>query len=115
MNPNEVLDTCFPFVVSKSAVPDGAELMNRVAGKRSEPSGPGRTGRPPKPESPAIQRLQDNVDPRNPYVTALAIDPDDSLRWLSGSVVRVVFADGSEQAVVLLDDVSVAPWIDESQ
>src|SRR5688572_29932522 len=92
---NDIFDSLFRFDVEKAAVMSGAEMMNRVAGKPPEPEGPGKTGRPPKPESPAIERLRMNVDPNNPHVTALALDPDDSTRWLSGSVVRVVFADGS--------------------
>src|SRR5262245_25302138 len=101
-NQNDVFDSVFQFDLSKSAM-DGAEMMNRVAGK-TEHAGPGKTGRPPKHDQPAIKRLRLNVDPNNPNVTALALDENDSSLWLAGSVVRVVFADGSERTVVLLND-----------
>ena len=112
MNTNAIFDSVFKLELSKSAVPNSAELMNRVAGS-NETQGPGKTGRPPATQQPAIERLKLNVDPNNPHVTALALDPDDSSLWLAGSVVRVVFADGSEQSVVLLDDAHIAPWISE--
>jgi hypothetical protein len=109
---NAIFDNVFQLDLAKSAVPSGAELMNRVAGS-VETAGTGKTGRPPNPEQPAIERLKLNVDPDNPHITALALDPDDSNFWLAGSVVRVVFADGTEQSIVLLNDTHIAPWISE--
>lgn len=113
MNGNEIFDSVFRLELAKSAVPSGGELMARDGIRSNETDGPGKTGRPRKPDQPAIERLRLNVDPANPNVTALALDPDDSTRWLAGSVVRVVFPDGSERTVVLLDDVTIAPWLDE--
>ncbi|ADB15142.1 hypothetical protein Psta_0454 [Pirellula staleyi DSM 6068] len=113
MSKNDVFDSLFHFELAKSAVPAGSELMARTGMRDNETKGKGRTGRPPKASQPAIDRIRLNVDPENPSITALALDPDDSNRWLAGSVVRVVFSDGEERTVVLLDDTSIVPWIDE--
>ena len=117
MNANAIFDSVFKLDLAKSSAPDGAEMMNRVAGA-IESSGPGRTGRPknapPKKEqleNELLQlRLKLNVDPRNPLVTALVLNEDDSNEWLIGSVLQVVMPDGSTQSVVLRDDVRVFPF-----
>ena len=113
-NANQIFDSVFRLDLAKSAVPSGSELMARTGLRENGTDGPGRTGRPASPpDEPTIRRLRLNVDPDNPTVTALALDPDDEMHWLSGSVVRVVFADGSERSIVLMDDVRIADWLNE--
>jgi hypothetical protein len=112
MNANDVFDSVFKLDLAKSADPSAGEMMNRVSGNSSsESSKP--MGRPPKKDDPAIRRLRSNVDPDNPCITALATDPDDMNVWQSGSVLRIVFPDGSEHCVVLLNDVRIAEWLNE--
>ena len=116
-NANDVFDSVFKLDLAKSSVPDGAELLNRVAGA-IETSGPGRTGRPknapPKSEQLETElldlRLKLNIDPDNPLVTSLVLDDDDSHLWLIGSVLQVVLPDGNLQSVVLRDDVRILPF-----
>ena len=110
---NEIFDDVFKFEFAKSGVPSGSELMARTGLRDNTTKGPGRTGRPPNPPQIAIERQKLNVDPAKPHQTALSLDENDSNQWLAGSVVRVDFHDGTEQSVVLLNDVEIVPWIDE--
>ncbi len=106
---NAVFDRCFPFMVVAKSV-DGVELANRTRGKAPQPTGPGKTGRPPKSHQPAIDRLQRLVDREHPEATAIALSEDDESQWLAGSIVRVVFPDGEERSFVLLEDVRCVSW-----
>jgi hypothetical protein len=117
MNANAIFDSIFRIELAKSADPDAAEMMNRVAGA-TETAGPGKTGRPKNapPSTEELQaellqlRLKLNVDPENPLITSLVLDENDSCHLLIGSVLQLVMPDGSLQSVVLRDDVRVFPF-----
>jgi hypothetical protein len=91
----------------------GTEMYNRVAGKPEE-SGPGRTGRPPKPETAAddteaLDRFKLIYDRENPRATSLAVSEENDHVWLKGSILQILFPSGEHKTVVLMTDTRIVP------